>query len=120
MPNLNKILCRHLLFQLDRPTFYLLKSPPHFCPPINGALFFEQQNEHISIPCLMAQEIQICGGKHKIVNCDVIALIRWHFKVSKCSCGPIALENRKKSASLLVKILSKKPLISYKQTVHWP
>ena len=50
---------------------------------------------------------------NEIANYAVITLIRGHFDMPKCSYGPNALENRKKSASLLVKILSKKPVITY-------
>ena len=76
MLNLIEILCRHLDIELILAIFCLQKSPLHFCRCINGALFFEQQNEHIFTPCLMAHAIQIGGGKHEIVNCDVITLIR--------------------------------------------
>ena len=72
-------------------------------------LFFEQQNEqNEEFKCVAANKLF-----NEIVNYAVIRLIKWHFNVSKCSYGPTALENRKKSASLLVKILSKKPVITY-------
>ena len=72
-------------------------------------LFFEQQNEqNEEFKCVAANKLF-----KEIVNYAVISLIWWHFNMPKCSYGPNALENRKKSASLLVKILSKKPVTTY-------
>ena len=76
MPNLIEILCRHLDFELILLFFCLQKSPLHFLPPINGAVFFEQQNETF---CSWLKEFKCVAANkfsNKIVNCAVIRLIK--------------------------------------------